>query len=1089
MFDFNFPLFPFDSTAITVTTTVWIGVWVIVFFNLRFGWTLSGLVVPGYLVPLLITRPTTAAVVLFEAALTYLIVRALSDWPRLSKYWSSFFGRDRFFVIIVVSVLVRAILDGWLLPMAGRFLVNEVGLQFDYRNNLHSFGLIVVALIANYFWKPGLKRGLIPIAVSITATYLIINFLFVGLTNFNLGNFHLLYEDVSTSLLASPKAYIIVITTAYLASWINLRYAWDFNGILIPALLGLLWHDPFKIVISVIECGVLFFAGSFLLKSPLFQNKTMEGGRKLLFFFTICFIYRLMLCHLLPNISPGIELTDTFGFGYMLTTLMAVKAHDKNLSIRMAKGTVQVSMLGAVAGSFIGFAFYCGPPITFSSASSVAAIAHEDIPALNFSQEPLIELLRRDKVQLYKKRIPESYAAPTASELSSFRAILIDLKTTQPNDTEALKLIANRLTRVNYRLVQVADRYYYLQEQLPANGWGVYIIDSQNPDGLCLEVPSPLDEWATIETGLCLLNKYDCTGLAIAGTPRDINIGGEADVLAANRTMFSIFHNVFGAEQPLQLRGFTRSFLRKNKSAQTPGVSSDAKLTDVKSQLWIRGSLPESLNLAKLKKLIGGFNVLWNVSPETNRLRDSSSGSFAELVLNRRDRRTMVAYTILDESKTEAGQRFDFEPTHQSLGALLRASKERICLQGSEGYQPATIEQMLYMDQEVISPLIEVISRVQISSMGSSSHFWQQPEIAEQLKAIDAAARVLGYQLQMVQDPQTDDSYLVLTEVDPNNIRGWGIYVFRPGLGSPYVVEIPRPLFENRSFDFGINLFDRTQASIMLIAGSHPRANRDGSADISKSANKSNLFNLCRHVMFRQLGDRPQLVIQARAIQAPVDADIVIATDEGAKSEEQLTPIKKKLLKAFNEDELRCTFVNGRAATAGYEIGILMQAAAVQISENKEVISLWLSPSLRSKFREQQDDDSLSAQFNACDLRTLKSTLWDAIDSDHVSSTDQVQVKIPAELQVALERYVVNFDVVQLYAIVQNYRDWNFTRVLDSSSAQAYLLITDNSGQLPMVMNLTGSVGKRSFETDALNVETVTEFISSRAMWLKGGAQ
>ena len=183
---------------------------------------------------------------------------------------------------------MRATFDGWLLPMVGSFVSEELGWSFDYRNELQSFGLIVVALIANYFWKPGLIRGLLPITSCIAITWVAVLLLGV-VTNLRLGNFHLLYDDISVSLLASPKSYVILITTAFLASWINLRYAWDFNGILIPALLGLTLHDPFKIVATIAECMVIYSVGSLLLKAPLIRDIAMQGGRKLLFFFTVCF--------------------------------------------------------------------------------------------------------------------------------------------------------------------------------------------------------------------------------------------------------------------------------------------------------------------------------------------------------------------------------------------------------------------------------------------------------------------------------------------------------------------------------------------------------------------------------------------------------------------------------------------------------------------------------------------------------------------------------------------------------------------------------------------------------------------------------
>ena len=53
----------------SVITTVWVGIGVVCFLNLRFGFPLTGLVVPGYLVPLFIVSPTSAIVILIEAVI------------------------------------------------------------------------------------------------------------------------------------------------------------------------------------------------------------------------------------------------------------------------------------------------------------------------------------------------------------------------------------------------------------------------------------------------------------------------------------------------------------------------------------------------------------------------------------------------------------------------------------------------------------------------------------------------------------------------------------------------------------------------------------------------------------------------------------------------------------------------------------------------------------------------------------------------------------------------------------------------------------------------------------------------------------
>src|SRR5512138_2692773 len=98
---FPLPIFPDGALRESVVTTVWIGVFVISFLNLRFGWTYSGLVIPGYLVPLFLTNPVTALVTIAEGILAYGVVRFISEYMSRFGWWCSFFGRDRFFALLV----------------------------------------------------------------------------------------------------------------------------------------------------------------------------------------------------------------------------------------------------------------------------------------------------------------------------------------------------------------------------------------------------------------------------------------------------------------------------------------------------------------------------------------------------------------------------------------------------------------------------------------------------------------------------------------------------------------------------------------------------------------------------------------------------------------------------------------------------------------------------------------------------------------------------------------------------------------------------------------------------------------------------
>ena len=354
------PIFPEGGLASSVITTVWVGVFVVCFFNLRFGWVLSGLVVPGYLVPLVILKPLAAGVIVVEAIITYLLVYWFSE--RLGKgRWHSFFGRDRFVALVIASIAVRLAMDGWLLPQLADLLGDRLG-QFDWRNNLQSLGLVVVSLLANQFWKPGLARGLAAAIVTTAIAWLIVRYGLMEFTNFRISGISYLYEGLASSILASPKAYIILTLTAIIASRMNLRYGWDFSGVLIPALIALQWYQPAKILTSFLEAGVIYGAAVLLLRTPWLANTTIEGARKILLFFNIAFAYKMLLGYAVVILAIDIKTTDLFGFGYLLSTLIAIKAHDKKIFPRLMRSTLQVSFLGAVTGNIVGFALSAAVP-------------------------------------------------------------------------------------------------------------------------------------------------------------------------------------------------------------------------------------------------------------------------------------------------------------------------------------------------------------------------------------------------------------------------------------------------------------------------------------------------------------------------------------------------------------------------------------------------------------------------------------------------------------------------------------------------------------------------------------------------------
>jgi|GEM_PF-6351548 len=362
---FPLSLFPDFSLPSSVMATVYVGVWLLCFFNLRFGWPLTGLVVPGFIAPILLVQPHSALFILAEGCVTYVLSQWFIALMARSGAAAPFFGRDRFFLIVLVGVFVRITGDALVMPfwlgfqqgavptfaMLANGLFSDSGQQGTFaRLGLGSFGLVVSALFANQLWKPGLSRGLLTSLVLLCLTYAFTRLLLVPFTNFNPGRLASLYNEVGSRLADSPKAYIILLCTALLASRLNFLYGWEFNGIMIPSLLALAWFEPLTILVSLAEAGLVLGIAIGLLRLPMFRNTSMEGARKIVFFFTIALVLKLTIIGAFQAFLPHEQPSDFFGFGFLLSTLIAIKAHDKGIFVRMIGTTLQASAAGLVVG-------------------------------------------------------------------------------------------------------------------------------------------------------------------------------------------------------------------------------------------------------------------------------------------------------------------------------------------------------------------------------------------------------------------------------------------------------------------------------------------------------------------------------------------------------------------------------------------------------------------------------------------------------------------------------------------------------------------------------------------------------------------
>jgi len=1054
-----FPLniFPQGSLSSSVITTVWVGVLVVAFFNLRFGWVLSGLVVPGYLIPLLMIKPWAVVAILIEGISAYYLIWFFSEFLSRYGYWSALFGRDRFFGLILASIATRVAFDGWLLPLLGEGL-QSFGIIFDYRNELHSLGLVVVALMANQFWKSGVAKGLPPLLVSMFFTWLIVRYGLMEFTNFGLGSVSYMYEDLAASILASPKAYIILVTTAFVASRMNLRYGWDFNGILLPALLALQWYEPVKVLISFVEAFIILWMAIAILKLPVFANASIEGARKLLLFFNISFVYKIFLSYGLLYFTPDIKISDYFAFGFLLSTLLAIKMHDKGIAIRMTRATLQTSLVSILIASILGFMLTLLPDLSPWKKNQNDNL-NLQVAESSVSLIPRVAKLKPD---IYRGRL-EEITTPLPQEVDYFSSGMnLLLNYARKGDAPLLQQAKSLLHQAGYGIELIDKKYLLVREGTTKRNWGVYVINTSASSELLLELPLPLQDRGLIE---------GVTALFTATGARSLSIAGGRQLLSSSQPYFDVFHRIAGRRDVVQLQAYNRELLRDLGYLSRKNNENEAT-KPVENSLWVKKRLPPGLNLQQLESIIGEYAINWDEATYKNPQRDASRDGYAELYLNTQGLRRILISPFLDAKSTQlliGAERID-----GYLQRWLQNSKDEIAKRGSNSYTTPRVQELVYFDEEVLTPIIKLIKT------RYKNNNWTGDGL-DDLRTINSAAVVLNYQLIRYKHKKSGRDYLILSELNNSNRGYWGTYIFRLGKSQPYVLQAPRPLFEINSFEVSVALFERLQGRALLIGGTHPLANQDYSSDLLRQSNKTNFFNLVNQVLMREEHEQPLMTLQCRAFGQKLggympEEDVLIAFADGADKSRSFKPLQNRLIASLRQDDWRLRFVDGSIPTVGYHVGMTPQSRYLNAIENKHFAILWVSPLVRASFKQQDDDRLLNTQFNALNIPSLEGDVVKELFNRINFGVNPIS----RQLYNDVNEYQSSRDIVLLSQLYK--QDKKLYRFTDINTQQTFLFVHNIKGELVEVSNLN----PRSYQsTQKISnseqlQQKIDEFVESR---------
>ncbi len=342
-------LLPPNGLDRSLHAPVLVGLVLLALFKELFGWSYAGVVVPGYLASVFLVAPVTGVLVLAEAILAYLLASMLGRWLPMTGAWSSFFGRERFLLLILTALFSRLWVEAYWVPI----LVQRF--ELSHSRELYSIGLVLVPLLANSFWNVGFLKGFPRVMLVTLLTFVFVNLVLVRFTNFSVARFQMANESVSLQFLDSPHAYIILLVGAVLGARDNVRYGWDYNGILVPALLAVACYQPAKLATTLVEALVILVVSKWVSSHGPLSKLLIVGSRRMVVAFVVGFVLKWILGVSVYSFLPEVKMIDYFGFGYLLPTLLAVKMWNTDRVGVTVMATLQVAVTAFLVGNGIGF--------------------------------------------------------------------------------------------------------------------------------------------------------------------------------------------------------------------------------------------------------------------------------------------------------------------------------------------------------------------------------------------------------------------------------------------------------------------------------------------------------------------------------------------------------------------------------------------------------------------------------------------------------------------------------------------------------------------------------------------------------------
>jgi len=782
--------------------------------------------------------------------------------------------------------------------------------------------------------------------------YALLRLVFLRWTNLSLSSLELTYENVALDFLASPKAYILLLTGAYLASRYNLLYGWDFSGVLIPALLALALFSPWRLVTTTLEALALVLLVSGILKVPWVRAKNVEGPRKIALVFTASFLLKFLIGWLLAPQTPWgtllldrlpeFRVTDLYGFGYLVPSLLATKMLQKGARARVLVPTIQVAALTFALGSGIGFALDQLAP---APPRHAAPELRPPVPTLRLLRSPQGVMAMAQ----VRARLDVASDAPLRrpyQELSAYARLWrqIDRWLAAPSDEQAAAVARDaRLLGLTlqplpggYTLVEAEER---LVRQV---GWDSAVLYPGAP-GPVLEVPRPWSEAPAAPAAALLCAALRCRAILASGVDTAAAGLPSGDALVAAWAPLAVAHG--------QLR-----------SAPVIQVRADDAIPPGEAMLHVRDIVPP-VQLASLWP--APITLSWDAPPDPNRQWDGG-GRVAVLRTHPGDLWRLIAARAPLPPAAEPGLSLAewlahwFGEDDPDAQALVRLGT----------YSPPSETELRFLEEIVVR---ELMRRAATGDLGG-------------LRAVNAMAALVGHAVRRVPDCAGPNAgcWILVENPPPGSPRrlGWGLVALREGVGAtPIALEVPRPAREPGTWRLAVELWQTLDARALVSAGIEPGPGGDrGDPDPAAIWNLRTPMQAVHQALHGALrGEHAPAIVQVRgfAFDQPLTADMVLAAAGPAWPP---SPGVERVLGGVS-------WALGNTKLAGdLQTMELSGAGSPQLHYSSQVGGvdfgmLWFSEDVRARFR-GRDEARETQRFQQLGLSSVKRSAARALAGD-----------------------------------------------------------------------------------------------------------